>query len=54
MEATEIKNKMITLRITEGELVEIKTLAKIEQRSVAGFFKWLVSEYKKKYGIGQG
>jgi uncharacterized protein (DUF1778 family) len=51
METKETKNKMITLKISEREREEIKTLAKSQGRPVANFILWLVAEFKRKSGV---
>jgi uncharacterized protein (DUF1778 family) len=50
MEDKEVKNKMITIKVSEKEKAEIEVSAKREQRSVANFLLWLVSQYRQKYG----
>lgn len=44
-----MKNKLLTIKITDKEKAELKKLAKEEgHNSVAGFIFWLIHQYKNK------
>lgn len=42
-----MKDKLLTIKVTEAEKAELKKLAKDEgHNSVAGFIMWLIYQYK--------
>ena len=44
-----MKNKLLTIKVTEEEKAALKRLAKTEgHNSVAGFIMWLIRQYKKR------
>jgi len=43
-----MKNKLLTIKVTEEEKAKLKKLAKEEgHNSVAGFIMWLIRQYEK-------
>ena len=44
-----MKNKMLTIRLTDKEKQDLKKLAKKEgHNSVAGFIMWLIRRYERE------